>query len=147
MIKIILAVDGSEPSLAATRAVIKHRPLFIEPVEIHLIHVAAPIPRPYGMHLVVDSATIERIIKEDAEQAMMSSKILFDKWGIAYRSQHFVGEVAHTINELAATHEADFIYVGARGLGVFRGAVLGSTTMKLLQMAATPVVVIHAATH
>ncbi len=147
MIKIILAVDGSEPSLAATRAVIKHRPLFIEPVEIHLIHVSAPIPSLYGMHVVVDSPTIERIIKEDAEQAMVSSKILFDKWGIPYKSQHFVGEVAYTINEFAASHEADFIYVGARGLGVFRGTVLGSTTMKLLQTATTPVVVIHATTH
>jgi len=94
MIKIILDVDGSEPSLAATRAVIKHRPMFVEPVEIHLIHVAAPIPRPYGTHLVVDSATIARIIKDDAEQAMMSSKILFDKWGIAYQSQHIVASRA-----------------------------------------------------
>lgn len=147
MIKIILATDGSEPSLAATRAVIKHRPMFVEPVEIHLIHVSAPIPRPYGMHLVVDSTTIERIIKEDAEQAMLSSKILFEKWGIAYTSQHFVGEVAYTINKLAATHEADFIYVGARGLSVFHGAVVGSTTMKLLQTATTPVVVVHTATN
>lgn len=78
---------------------------------------------------------------------MISSKVLFDKWGIAYSSQHFVGEVAHTVNEFAVAHEADFIYVGARGLSVFRGAVLGSTTMKLLQTASTPVVVIHAATH
>jgi nucleotide-binding universal stress UspA family protein len=147
MIKIILAVDGSEPSLAATRAVIKHRPMFIEPFEIHLIHISPAIPQLYGMHVVVDSVTIERVIREDAEQAMLSSKILFDKWGIPYKSQHFVGDVAHTINEFAASNDADFIYLGARGLGVFRGAVLGSTTMKILQTAATPVVVIHAMPH
>ena len=147
MINIILAVDGSEPSVAATRALIKHRAMFIEPVAIHLLHVSAPIPRLYGMHVVVDSETIERIIREDAEQAMMSSKILLNKWGISYQSGHFVGEVAYTINDYAITHEADFIYVGARGLGAFRGAVLGSTTMKLLQSAKSPVVVIHANEH
>ena len=99
MVKIILAVDGSEPSLAATRALIKHRAMFIETVQIHLLYVSAPIPRLYGMHLVVDNETIERITREDAEQAMMSSKILLDKWGIAYESERFVGEVAHTIND------------------------------------------------
>ena len=147
MIKIILAVDGSEPSLAATRALIKHRAMFIGPVEIYLLHVSAPIPRLYGMHVVVDSETIERIIRDDAEQAMMSSKILLDKSNIAYLSEHFIGEVAYAINEYATTHGADFIYVGARGLGAFRGAVLGSTTMKLLQSAKAPVVVIHANEH
>ena len=144
MIKIILAVDGSEPSLLATRVLIKHRAMFIEPVEIHLLHVSAPIPHLYGMHVVVDNATIERIVNEDAEQAMINSKILFDKWGIAYKSQNLVGESAYTINKFAETQEAEFIYVGARGLGAFGGVVLGSTTMKLLHIAKIPVVVIHA---
>lgn len=147
MVKIILAVDGSEPSLAATRALIKHRAMFIDPVEIHLLHVSAPIPRLYGMHVVMDNSTIERIIREDADLAMMSSTILLDKWGIAYKREHFVGEAAFVINDYATTHEADFIYVGTRGLSAFRGAVLGSTTMKLLQSAKTPIVVIHANEH
>ena len=147
MTKIILAVDGSEPSLAATRALIKHHAMFIGPVRIHIIHVSAPIPRLYGMHIVVDGITIEKIIREDAELAMSSSRILLDKAGLAYKCAHFVGEVAHTINDNAAVHEADFIYVGARGQGAIRGAMLGSTTMKLLQTTKTPLVVIHATEH
>jgi nucleotide-binding universal stress UspA family protein len=144
MTRIVLAVDGSDPSLAATRALIKHRPLYKDPVEIHLLHVCPPIPRLYGSHYVVDAATIERILKEDAEQAMISSKILFDKWGIAYSSEYFVGEAPAMITSIAEEKGADFIYVGARGLGALKGAILGSTTLKLLQLAKTPVVVIHA---
>ncbi len=144
MTRIVIAVDGSEPSLAAVQALIKHRPLFKDPFDIHLIHICLPIPRLYGAHYVVDAATIERIVREDAEQALISSKILLDKWGVAYTSAHYVGEIAPMVASVAEEKKADFIYVGARGLGAFRGAILGSTTMKLLQVAKTPVVVIHA---
>lgn len=144
MTKIVIAVDGSEPSLAATRALIKHRPLYKDPVEIHLLHICPPIPRLYGTHYVVDAATIERILREDAEAAMVSSKILFDKWGVTYTSEHFVGEAPAMIASIAEEKGADFIYVGARGLGALKGAILGSTTLKLLQVAKTPVVVVHA---
>ena len=147
MIKIVLAVDGSEPSLAATRALIKHRPLFVEPVEIHLVHVTAPIPHLYGAHVVVDNETIDRIIKEDADQAMLNSKILLDKSSIPYQCQQLLGETAHAINNFAENNAADFIYVGIHGVGavlsVIRTAVMGSTTMKLLHTAKTPVVVVH----
>jgi nucleotide-binding universal stress UspA family protein len=144
MTRIVIAVDGSDQSLAATQALIKHRPLFKDPVDIHLVHVCLPIPRLYGTHYVVERATVERIVREDAEQAMMNSKILFDKWSVPYTSAHFVGEIAPTLSSLAQEKGADFLYVGARGLGALRGAVLGSTTLKLLQLAKTPVVVIHA---
>ncbi len=147
MIKIVLAVDGSESSLAATRALIKHRPLFVEPVEIHLVHVTAPIPHIYGTHVVVDNETIDRIIKEDADQAMLNSKILLDKSGIPYQCQQLLGETTHAINNFAEHNAADFIYVGIHGVGavlsVIRTAVMGSITMKLLHTAKTPVVVVH----
>ena len=149
MIKIVLAVDGSEPSLAATRVLIKHRPLFVEPVEIHLVHVTAPIPHLYGTHVVVDNATIDRIIKEDADQAMLNSKILLDKSSIPYQCQQLLGETAHAINNFAESNAANFIYVGIHGVGavlsVIRSAIMGSTTMKLLHTAKTPVVVVHCA--
>jgi nucleotide-binding universal stress UspA family protein len=148
MVKIILAVDGSEPSFAATQAVIKHRAMFNSPVDIHLVHVAAPIPKLYGVHVVVDHATIDSIVREDAEQAMMASVILFEKWGVAYKKNNFVGEVARVINEFADAEEADFIYIGAHGRGnllnTIRGVILGSTATKLLHAANVPVVVVHA---
>jgi nucleotide-binding universal stress UspA family protein len=144
MTSIVIAVDGSDASLAAVHALIKHRPLFKDAPKIHLIHVCLPIPRLYGAHYVVDAATIERIVREDAEQAMISSKILLDKWGVPHESAHFVGEIAPMVAKIAEEKKADFVYVGARGLGAFRGAILGSTTMKLLQVSRTPVVVVHA---
>jgi len=151
MVKIILAVDGSEPSLSAAHAVIKHRAMFSAPVEIYIVHVAAPIPKLYGLHVVVDSATLERIIKEDAKQATLGSEMLFEKWAVACKVHNFVGEVAHMINDFAESQDADFIYVGTHGRGsmlstissALRGALLGSTTLKLLHTAKIPVVVIH----
>ena len=52
--------------------------MFIEPVEIYLLYVSAPIPHSYGMRMVLKNAPIERIVNEDVDQAMINSKILFD---------------------------------------------------------------------
>ncbi len=146
-VKIILAVDGSAPALAATQAVIDHRVLFNQPMDIHLVYVGAPIPKLYGVKMVVDNAALKRFTKGDADWALLESINLLGKSDLAYKRHNLIGEVAEVINAFASTHLADFIYIGAHGRGSLlsniRRAMLGSTAVKLLHTAAVPVVVIH----
>ncbi len=148
MVKIVLAVDGSVPSIAATHAVIKHRALFNSPVAIHLVYVGAPVPKLFGVHMVVDEAALGRFVKEDADVALAASENMLSKLDIDYKRHDFIGEVAVVINEFATTQVADFIYIGAHGRGTLltniRAAILGSTAVKLLHSATVPIVVIHA---
>ena len=44
---------------------------------------------------------------------------------------------------LGASKDADLLVVGARGLGSFRGLVLGSVSQRCLEHAACPVMVVH----
>jgi nucleotide-binding universal stress UspA family protein len=49
---------------------------------------------------------------------------------------------AHALREAATKHDARLIVVGSRGEGPIRGAILGSTTYKLLHDAPVPVLVV-----
>jgi nucleotide-binding universal stress UspA family protein len=51
---------------------------------------------------------------------------------------------APALADLAAEHDARFIVVGSYGEGPLRGALLGATPHKLLQLAHTPLVVVPA---
>lgn len=52
------------------------------------------------------------------------------------------GDYADEILDAAEEQEADLIVVGSRGLGVVRGAVLGSISQKVLHYAAQTVVAV-----
>src|SRR5262245_60800274 len=51
---------------------------------------------------------------------------------------------AHALSEAATKHDARMIVVASRGEGPIRGAILGSTTYKLLHAAPVPVLVVPA---
>lgn len=52
------------------------------------------------------------------------------------------GNVAHAILDTAEKCQAGMIVMGSRGLGIFRGAFLGSVNQKVIEDAAIPVMVV-----
>jgi nucleotide-binding universal stress UspA family protein len=52
------------------------------------------------------------------------------------------GDEAEKIADVAREAEADLIVIASRGRGPFAGALLGSTTQRLLPIAACPVLVV-----
>ena len=52
------------------------------------------------------------------------------------------GNVAHAILDTAEKCQAGMIVMGSRGLGIFRGAFLGSVSQKVIEDAAIPVMVV-----
>lgn len=52
------------------------------------------------------------------------------------------GSVHKTIVELAEKEQADLIVIGSRGLGLFKGALIGSKSQKVVEISKIPVMVV-----
>jgi len=61
--------------------------------------------------------------------------------GISAETDVLEGPPADALLNAAEAHEADLIVVGSRGLGQFKGLLLGSTSDRVLHFATIPVLV------
>ena len=137
MARIVVGVDGSEHAVRALRWAVEEARL--RDAELVLVHVATrpspspPTPAPPG--------------EAEAELARLSRELVIDEALSAVRTEGLTVErialLGHPAQELVAAAEgADLLVVGARGLGGFRGLLLGSVTQHVLAAAVSPVAVI-----
>lgn len=115
--RILLAVDGSGPSLLAARFA---RRLYRELKEaaIVVVHVG-----------------------DDAAGAAEACALL-EEDGVPFEVEFGPGEAAPMIVERAQQHHCDMIVMGARGLGGVRGTLLGSVSAKVTQTSGVPVTLV-----
>ena len=115
--RILLAVDGSGPSLLAARFV---RRLF---------------------HAMKEASVVVVHVGDDRAGAAEACALLKED-GIAFDLEVGPGEPAQLIVERAQQHHCDMIVMGARGLGGVRGALLGSVSAKVSQTSGVPVTLV-----
>jgi|SRR5690349_6997854 len=137
--KILLAVDGSKPSLAAARLVVEHADWLREKPQIELVTVHLPVPKIGNMGAAVSKTQIEQYYREEGEQQLAEAKKLLERSGLAYEARVLVGPVAETIAKHAKSASCDLICIGTRGHTGIAGALIGSTAMKVLNLAEKPV--------
>lgn len=131
--KILLAVDGSPPSLRATTALLQHIQWFREPPEIHLLHVHPPIPIGFvKQHVSQD--LIDSHYREEGETALAPARQQLDAARITYQIHLHVGDPAELIVKLARQFGCDLICIGTHGRGGVSGMVLGSVAHKVLHL-------------
>jgi nucleotide-binding universal stress UspA family protein len=138
--RIVVGVDGSEGAAHALRwaeAEAAHRQWTVRAV----------LAWGYlNQHSVTTQGFDPDYSAEDAEAALASYvRDALDVDGAAAVERHVVADLAaRAILEAAA--DADLLVVGARGLGGFRGLLLGSVSRQCLHEAKIPVAVIRADT-
>ena len=137
--KILLAVDGSKPSLAAAKLVVEHADWLRDKPQIELVTVHLPVPKLGHMRAAVSKAQIERYYREEGEERLAAAKRLLHRSGLAYEARVLVGPVAETIARHAKSARCDLICIGTRGHTGIAGALIGSTAMKVLNIADVPV--------
>lgn len=119
----LLAVDGSAPSLLATRFASRlYRQL--KDAAVVLVHV-----HPGGEDGAHEAAT------RDAREILESD-------GVPYTLEVGPGDAAELIVERAREHECDLIVLGTRGHGKLMQAVLGSVSAKVAQSSTIPVTLV-----
>jgi nucleotide-binding universal stress UspA family protein len=133
--KILIAVDGSKPSLKAVQLLIDHADWYRVPPEVELVAVHLPVPK-VG-HL--NKAQVEKYYSEEGEAMLAAAKKKLAAAGIAYQAQVLVGAVAESIVQHAKDKRCELIYIGTRGMSRLESALVGSTATKVLHISETPV--------
>lgn len=144
MLKILLAVDGSESAVRATRKLVESAAAFKEPPQVELVTVHLPVPHVGGFSgVVVTHEMIEQHYREEGQKALAPIKEILDKAGIRYTPHILVGDIAKAIVEQADKVRCDMIYMGTRGMTAMSNMLVGSIATKVLHLAHVPVVLVH----
>ncbi len=138
--KILLAVDGSEHSIRAARHVIEA----VKGCDLHevvLLNVQEPVDAP-EIRSHMKASEIEAMQETHGGDALRPVRGVLDAAGVRYTPTVLIGPVAETIVQFADDHKCDKIVMGTRGLGALGGALLGSVSQKVLQLARLPVTLV-----
>jgi nucleotide-binding universal stress UspA family protein len=133
---IVAGVDGSEDSARALRwAIDEARARGVTVAAVHAWHV------PYSMSFAV--AAVDFSAFEDAARRLLDQMVdaaEADSPGVPVERVLVAGSAADAL--LGAARGAALVVVGGRGVGGFRGLLLGSVSQQLAHHAACPVVVV-----
>jgi nucleotide-binding universal stress UspA family protein len=136
--KILIAVDGSKPSLKAVQLLIEHADWYRTKPEVELVTVHLPVPRVAKL----PKAELERYYAEEGQSMLAEAKKKLDAAGAAYQPHVLVGPVAEAIVKHAKDKRCDLIYIGTRGMSELGKALLGSTATKVLHISEIPVLLV-----
>ena len=138
MERIVVGIDGSEDSRRALRWALEEGRLRQAAVEVvHTWHLPYIGVYPYSF-AVFDSDSFEKAAKQVLDSVVDAE----DTTGLAVPVARIVatGGAAGVIVEQAKG--ADLIVVGSRGLGGFKGLLLGSVSHQVAHHAPCPVVIV-----
>jgi nucleotide-binding universal stress UspA family protein len=140
--KILVAVDGSAYTTKAVQYLASHLSLLQDNLELHLLHVKAPIP-PGRARAVLGTEAVDQYYKEEAEQALAVAETPLKRDGIPFRSSYRVGDVAEQVQAYVRENKIDMIVMGSHGHGAFKNLVMGSVATKVLASTNVPALLVR----
>ncbi len=145
--RILVAVDGSENSLLASKVAIglakKHKSnltvlnvLFLAPYWMSYSQAGMP---------PVYMAELEKHAKKDAEDLVQKIVTLADGEGVAAKGEVLenIPSAVQAITDFAANERVDLIVVGTRGLSGFKKLIIGSVLSGVVAHAPCSVLVVR----
>lgn len=137
--RILLAVDGSEHALHATRKAAELARC-MKPAEFRIVVAYDPIPMYLGepnMQVVITNR------KGEAEEILAAAVREVGSIPCEIHTEILEGDPASAIIEVAKVRNNDLIVMGSRGLGRLAGLLLGSTSQKVVAHAPCPVLIVR----
>ncbi|WP_276301407.1 universal stress protein [Halorussus lipolyticus] len=148
--KYLVAVDGSESSMAAVRYAVEQASA--TGAEVVAISVVVPDQfftggddPPESYTEAEDELVTEDIgdAEDEAQEALDEAAEIGDKEGIAVETGLLYGEPVEAITEFADDNDFDAIFVGHRGLSDEYEGLVGSTAKDVVGRATVPVTVVR----
>jgi len=137
--KILVAVDGSKPSLDAVDWLIAHAKQFREPPAVQLLTVHAPIPKLARFGLRLKRADVAKWYRGQGEANLKQAERRLQRARLRYHAQIHVGPVAETIVRHAKRTKCGLIVIGTSGMGAAGNLLAASVAAKVLDLATLPV--------
>ena len=140
MKRILVAIDGSDPSLKAARMAADIALRF--GARLTLVHVVPKLllpPDVYGLTL----AEVEKEHRAYAEALLQKAISFLAEPGVDTTSTILYGSPAESIAEEAAVPDVGLVVVGSRGHGAVARMFLGSVSDRIVHISPKPVLVVH----
>ena len=137
--KILLAVDGSEHALHATRKA-ADLARCMKATELRIVVAYDPIPLYLGepnMQVVITNR------KGEAEEILNYAVEEVGEVPCEIHTEIIEGDPASAIIDVAKVRQSEVIVIGSRGLGRLAGLLLGSTSQKVVSHAPCPVLIVR----
>lgn len=142
--KVLLASDGSDNALRAaafTAGLAAQIPqLQVTVLAVNEILDKMKYYSPLNTPVIFEE--VEVFFREKVKEAIDKTVAAMDKDKCRIETVTKVGNPAEVILDYAGEGNFDLIVIGSRGLGSIKGVLLGSVSMKVMQLAACPVVVV-----
>jgi len=141
MLKILIAVDGSDNALRAIDYAVKQAPNYKNAFETHLLNVQLPVASG-AVTRFVERSDLDRYYQDEGTALLASARQRLDAAGLSHHHHICVGNYAETIVVFAKDKGCDMIMMGARGLGAVAGILLGSVATGVIHLSAVPVLIV-----
>ena len=140
MLKVLLAVDGSETALHAVAHIAKRAAAANGEYQVHLVNVQYPLHG--SVATFVDAAQIKQYHHDEGMKVLAGARERLDAAGVSCQVHLFVGEPAEVIARFAKEQSCDEIVIGTRGLSGISSLLVGSVATKIIHLAEVPVLLV-----
>jgi len=134
--KILVAVDGSDPSRCALSEAI--RIAKVTGGTITLIHV---YPLEPSQQLISATQQLNKYLKDNGKTVLANAEKTVEAEGLKADGLLIEGDAAEQIVKTASEGKFDLIVIGARGLSKLSGLILGSVSQGVVKNAPCPVLI------
>jgi len=135
--RILLPVDGSRPSDAATDMAISIAS--DDHATVVLLHVRKTVPSGLGEP---NAGQLLAHLTKEAEVVMKHYRGRLEAAGVDFVELVVGGEVGETVTNVASVEKCDLIVMGSKGKSDLEGLILGSATHQVLHATNLPVLVV-----
>lgn len=143
MIKLLLAVDGSQNALNATHQLVSSLAWYRETPHVDVVTVHLAVPKVGGMEAVISKQMLENYYADEFATMMKACIAALDAAAVPHTDHRRIGPVAENIVAQAVESGSDLICMGTRGMTSLSGAVMGSVATRVLHLARVPVLLTH----
>ena len=140
---VLLAVDGSEAALHATRRLVALAPMLNEPLHVELVTVNLPVPIIRGFSkVVVTHEMIDAYYRDQGASMLAESERLLNEAHVDHSRHILVGKIAESLVDHADKSRCQMIWMGSRGMSAVANMVMGSIATKVVHLSLVPVVLV-----